>query len=197
MKIVGITGPTGAGKTTALRAAQSLGGAVFDCDVIYKELLSTDAAMLSAIDRRFPGVVKNGRLDRKALAEVVFGDPEALGDLSAVTHPFVLREVKRGLAEAEREGRPLAAVDAVGLFESGLAEECDETVFVTAPAETRIERIMARDGIDRRAAEVRVGAQNGDGYFRSRCDAELCNTFSDRGEFYRRCVEYFRRFIHE
>lgn len=197
MRVIGITGPTGAGKTTALRAVEALGGVVLDCDAIYKELLQTDPALLSAIERRFPGAVKDGALDRAALAEAVFHDPKALGDLSAITHPVVLREVKRRLSQAERDGCPLAAVDAIALFESGLSELCGETVFVSAPVETRLARIMARDGIDRRAAAARIAAQNGDEYFRAQCDGELRNTYSDSGDFTRCCVEYFRRFIHE
>ena len=143
MLTVGITGPTGAGKTTFLRAVESLGGAVFDCDAVYRELLATSAPLLAAINGRFPGAVREGELDREALARRVFTDPKALDDLSAITHPYVLREVERRLEAARKAGCRLAAVDAIGLFESGLSRLCDKTVLVTAPVETRAARIMA------------------------------------------------------
>ncbi len=195
MRTIGITGPTGAGKTTALRAVEALGGAVFDCDAVYRELLAESPEMLSAIERRFPGTVRDGALDRRALAARVFSDPAALAELDAATHPYVRREVERRLAEAARDGRPLAAVDAIGLFESGLSELCDETYFVTAPRETRVRRVMARDNIGREAAEARVSAQKGEEYFRARCGRELVNTYSDSGEFFRVCVDHFRRLL--
>lgn len=192
MRVVGITGPTGAGKTTALRAVESLGGVVFDCDKIYGELLMTCGDMLRKIGERFPGTVTEGRLDRGALAKRVFSDPEALKELNALTHPYVLREV-RGRLEAARA--PLAAIDAIELFESGLAELCDETVFVTAPRETRIRRIMERDGIDHQRAQARADAQNGDGYFSKRCESQLVNNFPDSREFFRYCQDFFRRYL--
>lgn len=195
MKVVGITGPTGAGKTTALRAVEKLGGRVFDCDAVYRELLASNGEMLRAIEGRFPGAVRDGALNRAALARQVFADPDALADLSALTHPYVLREVERRLRLAEAEGCPLAAVDAIGLFESGLAALCDATVLVTAPAGRRVRRIMERDGLSREAAEARAGAQRDDGYFRALCDHELVNNYPDSGSFLLCCEDFFRRFL--
>ena len=82
--IIGITGGTGCGKTTALNAIRQLGGVVLDCDQIYHQLLQTDRALLSAIDARFPGCVHDGVLDRKALGRIVFSDKAALADLNAM-----------------------------------------------------------------------------------------------------------------
>lgn len=192
MKVVGITGPTGAGKTTALRAVESLGGVVLDCDEIYGQLLASGGDMLREIGERFPGTVTQGRLDRGALAKRVFSDPGALQELDAVTHPHVLREV-RGRIETARAA--LTAIDAIGLFESGLADLCDDTVFVTAPREARIQRIMLRDGIDRQRAESRADAQKPDEYFEKRCAHKLVNNFTDSREFFRCCEEFFRRYI--
>ena len=118
MKILGITGGSGSGKTTLLRAVERLGGLGLDCDAIYHRLLETDAALVAAIGARFPGTVRDGRVDRPALAAVVFANPAELAALDALTHEAVAREVRRRLWQSEA---PFAAIDAIGLFESGLA----------------------------------------------------------------------------
>ena len=169
--IIGITGGTGCGKTTLLNLIREQGGLVLDCDAIYHELLLSDKEMLAAIDARFPGVVENGSLNRKKLGTIVFADDAALLDLNAITHGAVKREVLRRL-----ETKPaLTAIDAIGLFEGGLAELCDVTVAVTAPAEDRIRRLMTRDGITEEYARSRINAQHEEGWFRHRCTHTLEN----------------------
>ena len=175
MTVIGLTGPSGAGKTTALREIEALGGLVLDCDAVYHELLETDGALLRELDAAFPGAVSGGRLDRKALGAQVFSDPAALGRLNALTHRFVSAEVERRLHAWAMAGGRLAAVDAIALVESGLAARCTATVAVLAPRETRIERIMARDGIDRQAAERRVDAQRDDAFFTQHCTYTAVN----------------------
>ena len=169
--IIGITGGTGCGKTTLLRAIEAKGGLVLDCDAIYHQLLRTDKAMLAAIEARFPGTVENGELQRKKLGSLVFSDENSLLDLNKITHGAVKAEVLRRL-----ESKPaLAAIDAIGLFEGGLAELCDVTVAVTAPVEDRVKRLMARDGISEEYAKNRIAAQHTQDWFRERCDYELRN----------------------
>jgi dephospho-CoA kinase len=169
--ILGITGGTGCGKTTLLKAFEARGGMVLDCDAIYHELLVSDREMLSSIEDRFPGVVEAGQLNRKKLGAIVFADEDALRDLNRITHGAVKREVLRRL-----ESRPAhAAIDAIGLFEGGLAELCDVTVAVTAPAEDRVRRLVARDGIPEEYARARIAAQHDEQWYRERCDAELVN----------------------
>ena len=169
--ILGITGGTGCGKTTLLNLIQQRGGLVLDCDAIYHELLLTNHAMLTAIENRFPGVVEEGILNRKKLGAIVFADQQALLDLNAITHKAVKQEVLRQLAE-----RPaLTAIDAIGLFEGGLAELCDVTVAVVAPAEARVQRLMARDGITEEYARSRIAAQHPDDWFRQHCRFVLEN----------------------
>lgn len=186
--ILGITGGTGCGKTTLLNLLKDRGGLVLDCDAIYHDLLKTDKGLLAAIECRFPGTVVDGTLQRKKLGSLVFSDPQALLDLNTITHGAVKTEVLRRL-----EAKPdLAAIDAIALFEGGLAPLCDVTVAVTAPREDRIVRLMARDGISREYAESRIDAQHTDSWFRERCDYVLENT-GEFDAFATKCLAFFAR----
>lgn len=187
--VIGITGPSGAGKTTLLNLIREKGGLVLDCDKIYHELLISDRDMLRALEARFPGVFRDGRLDRKALGAIVFSDPGALKDLNAITHGAVKREVLRQLETAPK----LAAIDAIALFEGGLGPLCDVTVAVTAPPEIRIKRLMARDGICEDYARSRVAAQHTDDWFRRRCHRVLTNDM-DLDAFATKCLAFLSDF---
>ncbi len=183
--IIGITGGTGCGKTTLLNLIAEKGGLILDCDAIYHELLISDKEMLCAIDSRFPGVVENGQLNRKKLGAIVFADEVALLDLNAITHTAVKREVLRRL-----ESQPtLAAIDAIALFEGGLAELCDTTVAITAPLEDRVARLMRRDGISEDYARARIAAQHEDSWFREKCGYVLENSGS-LDAFATKCVDF-------
>ena len=188
MKRIGITGPTGAGKTTALGALEELGACVIDADAVYHRLLEESAPLRTALAGRFgPGILdREGKVDRKALGGVVFGDPEALADLNDITHRFILAEIDRRAARAEREGKPAVAIDAIALIESGLGESCDAVVGVLAPPELRVRRIMAREGIPEDYARRRVAAQQGDGFYRAHCAHLLENREGDTPEEFRR-----------
>lgn len=169
--ILGITGGTGCGKTTLLQLIQQRGGLVLDCDEIYHQLLISDRALLEALHQRFPQAFSGGSFDRKKLGSIVFADAQALSDLNAITHSAVRQEVERRLEDAP----PLAAIDAIGLFESGLNRLCDLTVAVTAPEEARVQRLMQRDGISPEYARSRIAAQPSARWFAERCDAVLEN----------------------
>ena len=169
--IIGITGGTGCGKTTLLNQIAAQGGLILDCDAIYHELLISDREMLAAIDARFPGVVEKGALNRKKLGSIVFADENALQDLNRITHSAVKAEVLRRLENAPE----LAAIDAIGLFEGGLADLCNVTVAITAPEEARVQRLMLRDNISEDYARSRIRAQHSEDWFREKCDYVLVN----------------------
>ncbi len=177
MIVIGITGPTGAGKTTVLNVLRELGGAVADCDGVYHELLSTSVPMREELAARFGPEIfdENGDLRRKELGAIVFGDPDALADLNAITHRHIVSELERRIAQAEGEGRPAIALDAVALLESGAGTLCGTTIAVTAPEELRVGRIMAREGIGEDYARARVKAQKPSAWFEERCAHTLRN----------------------
>ena len=185
--IIGITGGTGCGKTTLLNLIADMGGLIIDCDAVYHRLLQTDPAMLCAIKQAFPGTVNDGILDRKALGRIVFADSQALLQLNAITHAAVKKEVLRLLEEKPS----LAAIDAIGLFEGGLAQLCDVTVAVTAPDALRLQRLTARDGISEEYALSRIAAQNSNAYFSQLCDYTLENSGTESA-FQDKCLAFFR-----
>ena len=184
--IIGITGGTGCGKTTLLKTIAEKGGLILDCDAIYHELLATDISLLNAIETRFPGTVENGTLQRKKLGAIVFSDEKALEDLNKITHGAIKAEVLRLLAHKPK----LAAIDAIGLFEGGLAELCDTTVAVTAPEEVRIQRLMLRDNISEEYARSRIAAQHPESWFREHCDCTLENNGTEK-QFSEKCLAFF------
>jgi dephospho-CoA kinase len=191
VKIIGITGGTGGGKTSALRALKTLGALIIDCDQVYHELLDHHTEMLSELESRFPGVIAGGKLDRKALGRVVFNDPEALAELNQITHKYVSIEVDCQLLDWEKQGGTLAAIDAIALIESGINDMCDILVGVTAPEDIRVERIMERDGVSREYAEMRVKAQKPDSFYREHCDYVLVSDCDTVEEFEQKCKVFF------
>ena len=185
--ILGITGGTGCGKTTLLKVIEENGGLVLDCDAIYHQLLATDQELLNAIESRFPGTVEDGQLQRKKLGFIVFSDKNSLLDLNKITHSAIKAEVLRRLQTAPR----LAAIDAIALFEGGLAELCDITVAVTAPVEDRVLRLMKRDNISEDYARSRIAAQHDEAWFRQQCDCILENNGTEV-QFHNKCVAFLK-----
>ena len=186
--IIGITGGSGCGKTTLLQCIAEKGGVILDCDAIYHQLLATDRQLLASIEARFPGVVADGQLQRKKLGAIVFSDEKALADLNTITHTAVKAQVLRRLP-----AKGLAAIDAIALFEGGLASLCHTTVAVTAPAEDRVRRLMARDGIGEDYARSRISAQRPDAEFSAICDHTLENN-GDICEFRAKCLAFLADF---
>lgn len=194
MVVIGLTGGSGSGKTTALGRITSLGGRVVDCDAVYHTLLEENSAMLEKLLAAFPAAFAGGRLDRKQLGQLVFGDGKKLQTLNGITHPFVVESVRRLLEDWRREGCRAAAIDAIALLESGLGTLCDYTVAVLAPASVRLERLMVREGISQTYAQARIEAQKPDRFFIEQCQYVLYND-GDLEEFAKRCDSLFLQLI--
>ena len=191
--VLGLTGGTGAGKSSALRAIESLGGQVVDCDRLYHEMLENCAPLRDEIGLSFPGAFDaEGELDRKKLGQEVFSHKDRLEQLNGIVIRHLVPEVRRRLAESDSK---LFAIDAINLLEGGLDQLCDRTVAVTAPMELRVRRIMARDNISEQYARLRISAQQPDEYYRGKCDCELNNAADTAEDFQQEAREFFQRLI--
>lgn len=190
--VLGITGGTGAGKTSVLDVIREMGGVVVDCDAVYHEMLNGSEEMRNTINAVFPGVFDaDGKLNRQKLGEEVFSRRERLARLNDIVYHFVVPEVERRLGK----DTGLYAIDAINLLESGISELCDKTIAVTAPTELRVRRIMARDGISEQYARMRITAQKPDEYYRTKCDCELTNAADTPESFREEAQEFIRRLM--
>ena len=191
--VLGLTGGTGAGKTSALNAIRELGGEVIDCDAVYHEMLDHDQELRNTINATFPGVFgPDGKLNRKKLGQEVFAKKERLDKLNAIVFRFLIPELERQMEDAP-DG--LYAIDAINLIESGLDRLCDRTIAVTAPTELRVRRIMARDNITEQYARLRISAQKPDEFYRGKCDLELNNGAETAEAFQREARLFFERLV--
>ena len=191
--VLGLTGGTGAGKTSALNAIRELGGTVIDCDAVYHEMLENSQEMRNAINAKFPGVFdQDGKLNRQKLGQEVFAQKDRLAQLNEIVFDFMTPELDRRMESA---GDGLFAIDAINLLESGADRLCDRTIAVTAPTELRVRRIMARDGITEQYARLRISAQKPDEYYRGKCDCELNNAADTPEAFQAEAKLFFTRLI--
>lgn len=191
--IVGLTGGTGAGKTSALAALEDLGGTVLDCDAVYHQMLRTNPALREAITAAFgPVFCPDGSLDRQKLGTLVFSDHAALDRLNAIVYEYLPPELLR-----RAQGHTLVGLDAISLMESGLGRLCACTVAVLAPAEDRVRRIMARDGISEDYARLRISAQQPDVFYRERCSHILENNCATPAQFREQARIFFRSMLRE
>jgi dephospho-CoA kinase len=188
--IIGLTGPIGCGKSTVAGMLAELGGVVIDADDLAREVTGPGQPALDAIYARFGEAVFRppGRLDRAALAAIVFADPAALADLEAIVHPAVRVRVEARLDQARREGGPFVVIEAIKLVESGLGGRCDEVWLIDCPALIQRRRLASR-GMDAADVERRLAAQGADLSERLAAHADRRIDASLSLESLRECVE--------
>lgn len=183
MYIIGITGGSGAGKGLICEILAEHGVASIDTDKVSRQVCSRGSPCLSELTEAFgKGILTGeGELDRGGLAALVFLEPEEekrqrlLGIMNRITHKHILMACESWLGERRQNGDAAAAVDAPLLFESGFDARCDCIWGVTAPRETRIRRIMQRDGISEALAKSRIDSQKSDEFLYENCDAVIVN----------------------
>jgi dephospho-CoA kinase len=147
MKVLGLTGGIGMGKSTAAAAFRRLRVPVFDADAAVHRLQGRGGAAVRPIEAAFPGTTRDGRVDREALRARVLGDPAALKRLERIVHPLVRAAERRFLSAARRRGEPLAVLDIPLLLETGGERRVDRVLVVSAPAATQRARVLARRGM--------------------------------------------------
>lgn len=171
--VIGLTGPTGAGKSTVAEAFEKAGCKIIDADLVARKAV-TDEKCLADLKAAFGNdIEKNGTLNRQLLARRAFSSEKGAAKLNAVTHPVIMNEVKKRIAQYQTSGARAILLDAALLFESGADSLCNTTVAVTAPVEIRLNRIMSRDGISKGLAEARIGAQKENSYYNERARYRL------------------------
>ncbi|MGC8873710.1 MAG: dephospho-CoA kinase [Chloroflexia bacterium] len=156
--LIGLTGNIACGKSTVLRELRRLGAAVLDADAVAHDVMRAGTPVHRAIVEAFGDSIlaASGEIDRRALGKIVFSDPEALARLEAIVHPAVLQEARQWLEGVKAR---VAVIDAIKLFESGIADWCDEVWVVTCPEEEQLRRLVECRGLSPEEASTRIRAQ--------------------------------------
>lgn len=177
MRVVGITGRSGCGKSSVTRYLADRGFACIDADQVAREVLYPGSPCLARLQARFGGDIldEDGALRRRLLADRAFATPEGTKALTAVTQPEILRRIEQGIRAAEAAGEPLVFVDGAVIVGTPFEARCDALVLVTAPYEQSVARICARDGIEPAMARRRLDAQIPEQTLRAAADWELHN----------------------
>ncbi len=170
-KVIGLTGQTGAGKSTVSDFAKKSGCAVINADKIAREVMTAGSDCLKRLAEVFGSDIlrEDGSLDRKRLAQKAFSSAEHTDLLNDVTHPAILDRTKKEIA-AYGNANDVILFDAPQLYESGGESLCDSVIAVTAPLEVRLNRIMKRDSLTDEEALQRIRAQHDEEYYTARAD---------------------------
>jgi dephospho-CoA kinase len=147
MKLLGLTGSIGMGKSTTAAMFRDLGVPVYDADAAVHAAYARGGACVGPIDAAFPGVVKDGAVDRESLRQAVLGRPEELQRLNGVVHPIIGAQRTGFFEDAQAAGADLVVMDVPLLFETGGDAGMDAVAVVTAPAELQRERVLQREGM--------------------------------------------------
>lgn len=177
MKIIGITGRSGCGKSSATNFLREQGYPCIDADLVAREVLLPGSACIPQLQALFGADIadEHGQVRRRLLADRAFATPEGTAALTGVTQPEILRRIDAALAEAEAAGAKLAFVDGAVIVGTPFEAKCDALLLVTAPYDTSVARICARDGIAPEMACRRLDAQTPLETLRAAATAELVN----------------------
>lgn len=192
MKIIGLTGQTGAGKSTVAAWLRAHGTVCIDADRVSRAVTKPGTAAFKEVIAAFGKEMlsADGTLNRRALGSLVFADEVKRKQLESILFPHIITDIRRQLERAEKNGAAVAVLDAPTLFESGLDKICTRTVGVVADENRRYDRIVARDGLTADAAKARMNAQKSEAFFRTHCD-EIIENNDDREALEQRIREVF------
>ena len=196
MRIIGVTGPTGSGKTLLTEYFASLNITTINADELYHSMLVPPSLCLDAIREKFGDEVfsSDGTLSRERLGNIVFNDKEKLDLLNGTVLSIVLDEIRRQIAILENSGADFLIIDAPTLIESGFHRECDSVISVIAPRDERIKRISLRDGISVERATERVRAQKDDLFYAESSDEVIYNDTTE-ADFILKIKEIAKKYL--
>lgn len=180
MKVIGLTGSSGSGKSTVSALLQEHGFYIIDCDRVAREVLRPGTDCLRRIFACFGPAVQNenGTLNRRALAGIVFAEPEKLRQLDEIMYPQITADILDILKECQNRGEAFAVLDAPTLFESGADALCDCVVSVLSDDTLRIKRIMERDRLTSEEAQKRLSSQQSNAFYEEKSDFVIQNSGS-------------------
>ncbi len=172
MTVYGLTGKTGAGKSTVAAFLKEKGFYIIDGDVIARHITDKGKPALKLLAEHFGADIINedGTLDRRLLASRAFSSPENTQMLNSITHPLITKEFEKEIEKAVKEDCTKAVIDAAALLESECKNLCSKIIVVYAPEEMRLKRILSRDSITEEEAKTRMKAQKSDEYYFSHAD---------------------------
>lgn len=193
--VIGLTGSIGMGKSETAKLFGRLGIPVHDADATVHALYERGGRAVEAIARAFPATVRDGRVDRAALAKEIGRDPTALAKLEAIVHPLVTEERKDFLDQSARNGAEMVVFDIPLLFETGRESEVDAIVVVSAPEAVQRARVLARPGMTNERFETLGARQVPDAEKRAKADfvVETDRGIDDAFEQVKRIVAEIRR----
>lgn len=175
--IIGLTGQTGAGKSSVREILRKNGAAVIDADSVAHEITDSNVDCIYDIVCRFSCLVLNekGKINRKALGRRVFSDKKELAALNKIIFPYILEAIEHEVLGHIAKGTENIVIDGATVIESGCGKMCDVLVSVVAEEETRLERIIRRDGITKADAERRISAQKPEEFYTENSDFVIRN----------------------
>lgn len=179
MKIIGLTGGSGAGKSVVAAELEKLGAGIVDADAIYRKLCDENLDMLLDLQKAFGDILTiDKKLDRAKLAGIVFSDSNKLKKLNEITIFYIKKASDEKFKALKDKGIKIAIYDAPTLFQTGTNSMCNGVIGIIADRNIRIERIIKRDNISEKAAVARIDAQPDDKFYYDRCQYIIKNNVS-------------------